>query len=188
MEELVTQAMIFAAHAHDGMMRRQEQIPYILHPVEVAAIVGSLTNKQEVIAAALLHDVVEDAGVSMQEVEERFGHRVAELVASETENKRDGIPAEESWKVRKQEGLQIVAETKDMDVKRLYLGDKLANVRSLYLQWLKEGHALWQNFNQKDPREQAWLFRTMAENLKELSDTPAWQEFHRLIEIMFEGV
>lgn len=188
MEELVTQAMIFAAKAHDGMKRRQENVPYILHPAEVAAIVGSLTNKQEVIAAALLHDVVEDAGITMQEVKERFGSRVAELVASETENKRDGIPAEESWKIRKQEGLQVVADTKDLDIKRLYLGDKLANIRSLYRQWLNEGHALWQNFNQKDPREQAWLYRTMAENLKELSDTPAWQEFHRLIEIIFEEV
>lgn len=124
----------------------------------------------------------------MEELRTRFGDRVAELVASETENKRDGIPAEETWKIRKQEGLQVVAETKDRDVKILYLGDKLANIRSLYCQWLREGHALWQNFNQKDPKEQAWLFRTMAENLKELSDTPAWQEFHRLIEIIFEEV
>ncbi len=188
MEELVTQAVIFAAQAHNGMQRRQENTPYILHPAEVAAIVGSITDKQEVIAAALLHDVVEDAGVPMEEIRTRFGNRVAELVASETENKRDGIPAEETWKIRKQEGLQIVAETKDRDIKILYLGDKLANIRSLYCQWRRKGHAIWQNFNQKDPREQAWLFRGMAENLKELSDTPAWQEFHRLIEIIFEEV
>ncbi len=188
MEELVTRAIIFAAKAHDGMERRKEHIPYILHPAEVAAIVGSMTDKQEVIAAALLHDVVEDAGVPMQEIKEQFGSRVAELVASETENKRDGLPAEQTWKIRKQEGLQIVAETKDKDIKILYLGDKLANMRSLYRQWRKDGHKLWQNFNQKDPKEQAWLFRTMAENLKELSDTPAWQEFHRLIEIVFEEV
>ncbi len=188
MEELVTQAMIFAAQAHDGMRRRKEHNPYILHPAEVAAIVGSMTDKQEVIAAALLHDVVEDAGVPMKEIRERFGNRVAELVASETENKRNGIPEKETWKIRKQEGLQVVADTKDQDIKILYLGDKLSNIRSLYCQWQKEGHALWQNFNQKDPKEQAWLYRSMAENLKDLSDTPAWQEFHRLIEIMFEEV
>ena len=88
MMELVSEAMVFAVRTHDGMRRRQSNLPYILHPMEAAAIVGSLTDNQEVIAAAVLHDVVEDAGVTMQQIEERFGKRIAQLVASETENKR----------------------------------------------------------------------------------------------------
>lgn len=186
--ELVSEAIVFAVKAHDGMRRRQAEIPYILHPVEAAAIVGSITSKQEVIAAAALHDVVEDAGVSIKEVEERFGKRVAELVASETENKRDPLPPENTWKVRKEEAIEILQSTTDLDVKILYLGDKLANLRAIYLDWKREGNSVWQGFNQKNPAWQAWYYRTIADNICELSDSPAWQEFHWLIEKIFAGV
>ena len=186
--ELVSEAIIFAVKAHDGMRRRQAEIPYILHPMEAAAIVGSITSKQEVIAAAALHDVVEDAGISMKDIEERFGKRVAELVASETENKRNYLPAESTWKVRKEEAIQILQSTTDLDVKILYLGDKLANLRAIYLEWEKEGHSVWRRFNQKDPAWQAWYYRTIANNICELSDRPAWQEFHRLIQTIFAEV
>ena len=188
MMELASRAVIFAAEAHDGMRRKQADIPYILHPMEAAAIVGSMTSNQEVIAAAALHDVVEDAGVSMKEIEERFGKRVAELVASETEDKREHLPAESTWKIRKEEAIRVLRDTRDMDVKILYLGDKLANMRSLYYIWQKEGNAMWKRFNQKDPAQQAWYYRTIADSIRELSDTLAWQEFNGLIQTIFAEV
>ncbi len=186
--ELVSEAIIFATKAHDGMRRKNASIPYILHPMEAAAIVGSMTSNQEVIAAAALHDVVEDAGVSMEDVESHFGKRVAELVASETENKRRNLPAENTWKIRKQEALRFLKETDDLEIKMLYLGDKLANVRSIYYIWKKEGHAMWQIFNQKDPVQQAWYYRSIADSVKELSDTLAWQEFNELVNTIFKEV
>lgn len=67
--ELVTRAAIFAARAHNGMRRKTSSNPYILHPMEAASIVGTMTESQELIAAALLHDVVEDAGITLEEVE-----------------------------------------------------------------------------------------------------------------------
>ena len=188
MMDLVSEAIIFAVKAHDGMRRRQSEAPYILHPMEAAAIVGSLTADQEVIAAAALHDVVEDAGVSMKELEERFGKRVAELVASETENKREHLPAESTWRIRKEEAVCILKGTTDMAVKILYLGDKLANLRAIYPGWREEGNAVWQHFHQKDPVWQAWYYRTIADSLRELSDTLAWQEFNGLIQTIFTEV
>ncbi len=188
MTELATRAIIFAAEAHDGMRRKQSAVPYILHPMEAAVIVGTVTDDQNVIAAAALHDVVEDAGISMQEVEERFGKKVAELVASETEDKMRPLPAESTWKARKSESLRILAEAQDMNIKILYLGDKLANLRSIYLVWRERGDAVWQDFNQKDPSEQAWYYRSIAESIIELSDTPAWQELDGLIRTIFAEV
>lgn len=188
MMELTSEAIIFATKAHDGMRRKQSDIPYILHPMEAAAIVGSITTDQEVIAAAALHDVVEDAGITMQEIEERFGKRVARLVASETEDKRENLPAESTWKIRKEEAIQTLKKTKDIDVKILYLGDKLANMRSLYYSWTKEGNEMWQRFNQKDPAEQAWYYRTIADSICELSNTLAWQEFDGLVRTIFAEV
>ena len=84
--ELVSEAIAFAVKAHDGMRRKKSGSPYILHPMEAAVIVGSMTDDQALIAAAVLHDVVEDAGIAMEEIEERFGKRVRELVECETED------------------------------------------------------------------------------------------------------
>ncbi len=188
MMELVSEAIIFSVKCHDGMRRKNSETPYILHPMEAAAIVASMTSDQEVIAAAVLHDVVEDADVALDELTQRFGKRVSELVASETENKREYLPAESTWKLRKEEALRQLQNTKDRDVKILYLGDKLANMRSIYYDWQKQGHAIWRYFNQKDPVQQAWYYRTIADSIRELSDTLAWREYNELIQIVFADV
>ncbi len=186
--ETVSKAIIFAAEAHDGMRRKQSDAPYILHPLEAAVIAGSLTSDQEVIAAAVLHDVVEDAGVAIDEIEKRFGKRVAELVLSETENKREHLSKAVTWKLRKEEAIQLLKDTKDKDIKILYLGDKLANMRSIYHTWKKEGHDMWKQFNQQDPSEHAWYYRSISENISELAGTPAYQEFNELIHKVFKEV
>ena len=69
--ELVSEDIVFAVKAHDGMRRKTSQVPYILHPMEAAVIVGTMTDDQDLIAAAALHDVVEDAGVTIEEIEGR---------------------------------------------------------------------------------------------------------------------
>ena len=184
--ELVTKAIIFAANAHDGMRRKKNKSPYILHPMEAAVIVSTMTDDQEVIAASALHDVVEDAGIKMAEIEEIFGARVRELVESETEDKRADRPPMETWKIRKEESLLVLKNTEDLDVLRVWLGDKLANMRSLYREWKAEGDAMWNNFNQKDPEMQAWYYRSIVELTSRLSDTSAWIEYKALTEIVFK--
>ena len=186
MMELVTRAIIFAAQAHDGMRRKMSDAPYILHPMEAAAIVGSLTEKQEVIAAAALHDVIEDTPVTFEEVAKQFGPRVAALVWSESEDKRETLPPEQTWRMRKEEAIEILQQTKDIEVKMLYLGDKLANMRSIYQQWRIEGDAMWQGFHQADPAQHGWYYRAIAENIKEFKDTLAWKEYDGMILNVFE--
>ena len=68
---LVSDAMIFAACAHDGMLRKGTNVPYIVHPAEVAAIASTLTDDPEILAAAVLHDVIEDCGVSLRSASAR---------------------------------------------------------------------------------------------------------------------
>ena len=60
--ELVSEAIAFAVKAHDGMRRKKGNVPYILHPMEAAVIVSTMTEDQNLIAAAILHNVVEDSG------------------------------------------------------------------------------------------------------------------------------
>ena len=186
--ELVTKATFFAAKAHDGMKRKTNKNPYILHPMEVAAIAGTMSETQEVIAAALLHDVVEDAGIKAEEVEAEFGKRVFELVMAETENKRDDLPPDVTWEVRKEEAISLLENTTDLDVKKLFLSDKLSNMRSFYREWEKFGDAMWQNFNQKDIAKQAWYYHSIAAATKELSAFDAWKEYVSLVEKVFERV
>lgn len=183
--ELVSKAITFAVAAHDGMRRKKSNAPYILHPMEAAVIVGTMTEDQHLIAAAALHDVVEDAGVTLDEVEAQFGARVRELVESETENKREELPPTQTWRIRKEESLEVLRQTDDVGVLMVWLGDKLANMRSVYRDFKVEGDAMWQRFHQTDAREQAWYYRSVLHLTSRLSDTSAWLEYKTLTELVF---
>ncbi len=183
--ELVSEAIAFAVKAHDGMRRKKSDAPYILHPMEAAVIVGTMTDDQNLIAAAALHDVVEDADITIEEIEERFGRRVRELVQSETEDKRADLPPASTWRVRKEESLEVLKNTDDIGVLMVWLGDKLANMRAIYRDFKVEGEAMWQRFNQKDASEQAWYYRSIVKLTETLSDTSAWLEYKTLTELVF---
>ena len=183
--ELVSEAIAFAVKAHDGMRRKKSDAPYILHPMEAAVIVGTMTDDQNLIAAAVLHDVVEDAGITIEEIEEKFGKRVRELVESETEDKRADLPPSDTWRIRKEESLEVLKKSDDIAVLMVWLGDKLANMRAIYRDFKVEGVAMWQRFNQKDVNEQAWYYRSIAKLTERLSDTSAWLEYKTLTELTF---
>ena len=183
--ELVSEAIAFAVKAHDGMRRKKSQAPYILHPMEAAVIVGSMTDDQNLIAAAVLHDVVEDADITIEEIEARFGKRVRELVQSETEDKRADLPPVETWHIRKEESLEVLKNAEDLDVLMVWLGDKLANMRSIYRDFKVEGVQMWQRFNQTDVSQQAWYYRSIANLTNRLSHTSAWLEYNTLTDLVF---
>ena len=184
--ELVSEAIVFAVKAHDGMRRKKSEIPYVLHPMEAAVIVGSMSEDQDLLAAAVLHDVVEDAGITLDEIEQRFGKRVRQLVACETENKREHLPPEDTWRVRKEESLQVLKNAEDSAVLMVWLGDKLANMRAIYRDWKVEGDAMWRRFHQSDPAVQAWYYTTIAELTKPLAHTAAWKEYKALTDLVFK--
>ncbi|MDO4262177.1 MAG: HD domain-containing protein [Eubacteriales bacterium] len=183
---LYERAVVFAAAAHRGALRKGSRIPYLSHPVEAAAIVSEMTDDEELIAAAVLHDVVEDTDVTLQELAEYFGERIARYVSCETENKRREQSPESTWMLRKQEMLTFLRETADRDAKMLALADKLSNLRSIERDVRSIGDRIWERFHQKAKEKHAWLYRQTAEALRELQDYPAWQEYDRLIRKVFE--
>ena len=185
MMDLVSEAIAFSTKAHDGMRRKKGTSPYILHPMEAGTIIGTMTDSQEVIAAGLLHDVVEDAGIAIEEIGERFGERVMQLVASETENKREDLPPEETWRIRKEESIEKLRTTDDIEVLMLWIGDKLSNIRAIYRDFLVEGNALWTKFHQSDVKAQEWYYRSIVKYTERLSDTLAWLEYKTLVEKIF---
>lgn len=142
---MIEEAAAFAERVHRGTFRKGTTIPYIVHPMETAVIVSGFTDEEEMIAAALLHDVVEDAGVTGEELEARFGCRVKELVLAESEDKS------KSWEQRKAFTLSHLADS-SRDVKILALGDKLSNMRSTARDYMVIGDAVWERFNVKEKK------------------------------------
>lgn len=185
--ELFDKAMNLAVTAHQGSTRKSSNIPYILHPVEVAAIASRITDNYDVLCAALLHDVVEDANISLDYIEKEFNSYVAMLVSCETENKRKDLPSSQTWKIRKLESINELAEITDRGAKIIWLADKLSNMRSIASVYTQVGDAVWNNFHQKDKDEQRWYYESVLENLSELSEYPAYQELKSLIYYVFNS-
>lgn len=185
--DIFDKAVEFAVKKHSGQLRKLSSVPYILHPMEVAAIVGTMTDDREVLAAAVLHDTVEDTDTTLEEIRDNFGKRVQLLVMTETEDKREDKPAAETWELRKEESLIILSNTKDINVKKMWLGDKLSNVRSFAREYRAHGDVLWNEMNQKDPKKQAWYYFTIAKCLSELKDYDAYIEYVTLIKYIFQN-
>lgn len=168
--ERLNEAIRFASDCHAGQVRKFGGTPYILHPLEVAAVIGTITNDEDTLIAGLLHDTVEDCDVDPALIKEKFGARVAALVQSETEDNRSDRPPEETWKQRKEESLLMLENTKDLGVKIMWLGDKLSNIRSFHREFDKEGNAVWLHLHQKDPAMQQWYYETIAEDAEHINE------------------
>ncbi|MBR4268817.1 MAG: bifunctional (p)ppGpp synthetase/guanosine-3',5'-bis(diphosphate) 3'-pyrophosphohydrolase [Prevotella sp.] len=180
---LLDRAITFAVKAHQGMERKGKGFPYIVHPMEAVCIVATMTNDQELLAAAALHDVIEDTDTTADDLKKEFGERVAMLVEAESDDKTGGSKAE-TWHQRKQDTLDRLRNA-NLDIKIVALGDKLSNMRAIAHDYAVLGDELWNRFTVKDPAEHAWRYHALAEALNDLSDTDAYKEFHTLVNKTF---
>ena len=177
---IVKKAVAFAERAHRGAVRKGTGIPYITHPMDTAVIMATMTEDKELIAAAILHDVVEDAGVTEQELKCQCGLRVAELVMAETEDKS------RSWLERKSATINHL-KTASREEKLLVLADKLSNIRSTARDYLLVGESFWERFNEKKKSCHCWYYEGVAEGLKDLKEYPQYQEYVELCRLVFHG-
>ena len=182
--QLVDRAIVFAVKAHAGTERRGKGFPYIVHPMEAMEIVATMTPDQELLAAAALHDTVEDTDVTIEQIRAEFGERIASLVAAESDDVVEGVSEEDSWHGRKQAAIDRLARAPH-DAKMVALGDKLSNMRAIARDYAMQGDKLWSLFHTTDPKEHEWHYRGLANSLRELSDTFAFKEFELLINQVF---
>lgn len=183
--QLLDRAIIYAVKAHAGTERRGKGFPYIVHPMEAVEIVATITPDQELLAAAALHDVVEDTEVTVEDLRREFGDRIASLVAAESDVMVQGVSEEDSWHARKQAAIDRLAAAPH-DAKIVAMGDKLSNMRAIARDYAQKGDALWKIFHASDPGEHEWHYRGLAASLKELEGTFAYQEFVELIDRVFK--
>ena len=182
--DILDKAIIFATNAHSGSCRKGTNLPSIVHPMEVAAIVSTMTDDKAVIAAAMLHDTVEDTNTTTEDIRREFGDKVADLVSSESENKREDLPSGDTWKIRKQETVDRLKNESSKEAKMIALGDKLSNMRAIWRDYTAIGDKLWERFNQKDLHEIMWYYGAVAESLADLEDTFAYKEYANLVNKM----
>lgn len=183
---LLDRAIIFAVKAHHNTERRGKGFPYIVHPMEAVEIVATITSDQELLAAAVLHDTIEDTNVTGEELRAEFGDRIANLVHAESDQFTEGVSEEDSWHDRKQAAIDRLASAPH-DTKIVALGDKLSNMRAIARDYAIKGDALWQIFHVTDKTQHEWHYRGLAASLSELSDTFAYKEFVSLINQVFKG-
>jgi guanosine-3',5'-bis(diphosphate) 3'-pyrophosphohydrolase len=138
---LVKSALEKARLAHAGQVRNGSGgMPYVEHPIAVAALLGENGYGDEVLAAALLHDVVEDSETTLDELRRLFGEPVAGMVGALSDDE-----SMDSYRERKAEHRERVAAA-DGDALAIYGADKLTNVRTLRAAYEAEGDAVRDEF------------------------------------------
>jgi (p)ppGpp synthase/HD superfamily hydrolase len=175
---MINEAFLFAYQAHKGQVRK-DGLPYIAHPVEVAMELARNGADEPLIAAGYLHDTIEDANVTQDQLMAKFGKEVTDLVAKDSEDKS------KSWEERKEETLQQLHQPNDKNFKMLICADKLSNLRSLKEALKKDGDATWSRFK-RGPEKQAWLYREIVKALASLDGMPMYEELRRLTDEIFK--
>lgn len=152
---LVERALRFAAQAHAAQRRKADNTPYIAHPVAVAMMLQQLGCADTVVAAALLHDTVEDTPVTQAQIAAEFGPEVAGLVAACTEPDKAL-----AWERRKAHTI-AEARTAPLPVRLILAADKLHTLRQMQALEQARGAAAWATFRRDKPR-QAWFYGELA--------------------------
>jgi (p)ppGpp synthase/HD superfamily hydrolase len=171
-------ALAYTARLHATQVRKVSNIPYIAHLLSVTAIVLEYGADEDEAIAALLHDAIEDQGgqVVRTQIEQRYGARVAAIVEGCSDT--DVFP-KPSWQQRKEAYLAHL-RTAPASVRLISAADKLANVRSVIMDYHQVGEQVWQRFN--GGREGTlWNYRALVETFMAAGTTPLVEELARAV-------
>lgn len=183
MNSVIHKAIEFATVCHVNQVRKGTGIPYILHCLEAGTIAANLTNdgetiQEDVVAAAILHDTIEDAFVSYATLKEVFNENIANLVQSQSEDKS------KSWLERKTATIDFLKENHTWEVEVATLADKLSNMRSIARDFERQKEALWDKFN-AGKESQHWYYASIAAAFSKVTETAEYKEYKNLIDKIF---
>ena len=155
---IVEQAIIFLAKAHEGQTRKSTDIPYITHPFAVGMLLQKSNCTDEVIAAGILHDTLEDTSTTYEELTEHFGVHIANLVVAASEPDKS-LP----WENRKQHTIDRLEDAYLEEI-QIITADKLHNLRSIRADLEVDGEKLWERFN-RGKIDQHWYYSSIVNEL-----------------------
>ena len=186
----IIKAFEFAFIKHQGSKRKGSNIPYIVHPVEVAITLMKSDTSEDLIIAGFLHDLIEDENVTYDEIQELFGKKVADLVklVSEPEElKKSHKDPKITWKQRKMSTIDRISHT-TYEGKMLSCTDKLVNIREMVSDFQFVGEKLWSRFNAVKS-EQEWYYRSMCKGFSskpmDISESVIFKQFKNYVDQLF---
>lgn len=182
--DIIEKAIRIAAVAHNGQYRKSSKIPYITHPFSVGMILMDAGCEKDVIAAGILHDVVEDTSLTLKDIEEQFGDRIATIVEGGSEPNK-----ELSWEERKQHTIDFL-KTAPVEVKLVAAADKLHNLNSTLDSIKEQEEKVWDRFK-RGKQSQEWYYRHVYKSiLHDLSEEDCqhviFVKLHKMIESVFD--
>jgi (p)ppGpp synthase/HD superfamily hydrolase len=142
MTSLYEKALILAIQAHEGQVRKTDGSPYIAHPIMVAHLLTEYRFSETVVAAGLLHDVLEDTTVSKETLRRAVGDDVVEIVLAVTED------LSVSWEERKAKYIEKVRDASE-NAKAVSIADKIHNASSLIEAYQLQGESVWSTFTKE---------------------------------------
>jgi (p)ppGpp synthase/HD superfamily hydrolase len=176
--ERFTNAFAYAARLHARQKRKGTNKPYIGHLMSVASIVIAYGGDEEMAIAALLHDVVEDAGGSkrLREIRKKFGKRIARIVDGCTDTDQDPKPP---WLQRKKDYIARVAREAE-DTRLVSAADKLSNARDILEDLRADGVSAFERFTGKQEGT-LWYYRTLVQVFRKAGTNPLVEELARVV-------
>lgn len=177
--DIIEKALQIASMAHEGQYRKNTKIPYIAHPVAVGMILQKAGYREEMIAAGILHDTVEDTDLTMEDIEREFGKEIAMIVEGCSEPDKSL-----SWEERKEHTIEFL-KTASEEIRVVACADKLHNVRSIREDVEQSGEVVWSRFN-RGIKQQEWYYKNVVESLGYATKFPILEELEKEIERLFK--
>jgi len=176
--DLIEKAVQVATLAHDGQYRKNSNIPYISHPVSVGMILMKAGYPDELVAAGILHDTLEDTSITLMEIKQWFGDSIAKIVEGCSEPDKSL-----SWEERKEHTIQFLEHASE-EVRIVSCADKLHNIRSILDRYVLEGEGVWSIFK-RGREQQEWYYRSVLDSLSHQSEFTLLKELRAEIENLF---
>lgn len=176
--KLVERAIEFAAHAHRKQVRKGTKIPYISHPFAVGMMLQRAGCPEEVVAAGILHDTLEDTSATSDQLLKKFGPVVLEIVQGCSEPDKEA-----SWEERKQHTLDFL-KSASLEIRLVACADKLHNIRTVKRDLARHGEATWERFKRGRER-QLWYYTGLVESLGYASRFPLLEELQETVADVF---
>ena len=181
---IINDAKEYAYQVHSKQTRKgKPDVPFTSHLDAVAEIASKLTNDENIIAAAWLHDTVEDTSTTIDGIRLTFCNTIADYVDAETENKFSHKDERGTWKARKLGQLDHLQREANInpDVLIIALADKLANTTEMVNDYREVGDDLWNRFNSSRD-DQKWYYNQFANVVSENDMIKNSDEYQRLLD------
>ncbi len=177
---LYEKALKIAVEAHKNQVRKHDKSPYISHPIMVGRILEQAGFSEEVVAAGLIHDVLEDTDVNEAFLREQLGDEVVDIVTAVSEDQTvDWRSIEGGWEKVKQMYIETVAASNEK-VWAVSVADKIHNAESLINYHHLVGNSAWQVFN-RGKEKKIWFEKSLFKALKEKWTHPLLDTYGLLI-------